>query len=293
MLPSFLVVGASRSGTTTLHKTLSQHPSLFLPKKKELHFFSNTQNFNRGLANYEKFFRHAKSHQIAGEISPPYFHKGITLDAQRKYHWDVEDDSATRISRSMPSTKLIFTLRNPVDRAYSQYSKNLLQGKEMAASFDDAVELEISGRRVPESDQSCWLYKSCYSKHIEHWLSLFPKQQTLFLIFEEWVKNPEGAFTKIYDFLGVEAIEVKPDTLQIANSARAQKKGTLFGLLSPVKSNSLVGKLYGKFATEPSNKNYPMSAETRARLNDYFRDDIERLETMLNLSLDVWRGEKR
>lgn len=289
MLPGFIVVGASRSGTTTLHQALSEHPSLFLPKKKELHFFNNTKNFNRGLGYYEKSFKQSKPHQVAGEISPPYFHKGITLDARLKYHWDVADDSAIRIRRSMPDTKLIFTLRNPVDRAFSQYVKNFSQGKDMASSFEEAVALELSGRRAPERDQSCWLYKSSYSQHIDHWLSLFPKEQTLFLVFEEWTKEPESAFAKVYDFLGVESKGVKHDHLQVANAARARKTRGVFRLLAPVRTSSLLGKLHRKLATTPSHGSSSPTPETRRKLNDYFKEDIDALEKMLDLPLDIWR----
>ena len=288
MLPSFIIVGASRSGTTTMHQVLRQHPSLFLPKNKELHFFSNAKNFNRGVDHYKKYFRSAESQQIAGEISPPYFHKGITLDEHLHHHWDVEDDSASRIRALLPEVKIIVTLRNPIDRAYSQYWKNVGQGKEFASSFEDAIDQELSLKRTHETDQACWLYKNRYSVHVEHWLSLFPREQILFLVFEEWTQNPEKAFHDIYTFLGVNPIRITKADLSVANSTRTQKGGGIFQALVPKRSDSKFGKLYGKFATTPG-YSQTMDSLLRAQLNEYFNEDIEKLERALGFSLDIWR----
>lgn len=106
MLPNFLIVGAARAGTTSLYYYLKQHPDVFMSPKKEIDFFDVDKNFEKGLDWYERYFEGYTGQKAIGEASPLYMY----LEKVPK-----------RIAKVIPDVKLIFILRNPVDRAYSHY----------------------------------------------------------------------------------------------------------------------------------------------------------------------------
>jgi hypothetical protein len=114
MLPTFLGIGVSRSGTTWLHQLLEGHPEVYVPRRKELAFFS--KYYNRGLEWYEGFFpsdTEARRYKAVGEITPIYW-----------FH----PDCPRRIAKVPSITKLIMIVRNPVDRAYSDYGLRVKNG---------------------------------------------------------------------------------------------------------------------------------------------------------------------
>lgn len=183
--PTFLIPGVSRAGTTTLYEYLSEHPDIFIPSQKELRFFDRDENYQRGLDYYEGQFRGHRDQTAIGEVSPPYFYRGITFNKERKFNFDVEDDPPTRIYDAYPNVKIILTLRNPISRAYSQYWKNVRQGRERLYPFDRAIKSEINGDRHHRETAMCCYYKNRYSTHLQQWLDLFDESQILILIFEE------------------------------------------------------------------------------------------------------------
>ena len=140
--PNFYVVGAPKCGTTSLYRYLSEHPQIFLPKKKELHFFSRPeldryskgtgdrqvlQSLPRQLHEYESFYNGVSASEIAiGDISPSYF---------------VHLGAAARIKSYNNEAKVIVCLRNPIDKAFSQYMHQVALGKE-PLSFYQAIEAE-------------------------------------------------------------------------------------------------------------------------------------------------------
>ena len=122
-LPDFICIGVQRAGTTWLYECLKEHPEIFVPETKELHFFND--NYEKGMTFYSDFFNDANStKQVIGELTPNYYHDFTALE---------------RISQSLPNVKIIFILREPVARAYSHYQLSLTnQCKGM--SFDDALD---------------------------------------------------------------------------------------------------------------------------------------------------------
>ena len=120
----FCGIGAPRCGTTSLHDILIQHPNIFLPSVKEVHFFNNPQNYSKGLGWYEQFFKRDNKYKIYGEITPSYI-----------YHPNVPERIHTTFGKDI---KLIINLRNPVSRAFSHYKINKRKGFEKA-TFIEAV----------------------------------------------------------------------------------------------------------------------------------------------------------
>lgn len=289
-LPDFIIAGASRSGTTTLHGALSKHPDVFTPAKKELQFFFKDSDFSKGPEFYSAYFVDAPSGTLKGEASPPYFEKGIVLGESLELCWSPEDDCPRRIRALLPDTKLIFSLRHPATRACSQYWKHIWQGRETAASLEAVIEDELAGRRKPEEDFMCLLYRNRYRIHLEHWLSLFPREQIQILIFEEWTPSPSSAMAEMERFLGLAPSGMSDSDIETKNQGRKALHPALKPLLR-------IGNLFPKFV--PFSRRFltkegypPIAPETLSRLNALFEDDIAFVESLLGRPVPPWRGEE-
>jgi len=126
-LPNFLCAGAAKCGTTSLHAILAEHPQIFLPQRKEIHFFENNGNYSKGLDWYSKYFKNANEKKVIGEITADYM---------------FFDYVPERIIEALgKNIKIIFMLRNPVDRSYSEYLFNVRRGF-FKGTFEEAIQNE-------------------------------------------------------------------------------------------------------------------------------------------------------
>jgi len=194
--PNYIIGGASRSGTTSLFYYLGQHSRIKNPSKKEIYYFE--RNYNKRKKWYRAHFPEKKSKKkmITGEATPEYlfFHK-----------------CPKRIHELLPKIKIIFILRNPVNRIYSLYNmyKN---SKHENVPFDKAIEREMKRekentdyRNYPRSIfRRCYLIRGRYLEHIKRYLRHFNKNQILILSFEKLRENPQQEVNKVFDFLGLE-----------------------------------------------------------------------------------------
>jgi hypothetical protein len=177
MLPNFLVIGAPRAGTTWIAKNLSEHPSVFVPFKKEIHFFDS--HYDRGQAFYESFFDDAGQAEAVGEATPAYLHK---------------PEVAERLHAMLPNARLIVSLRNPVERVYSRYWKSRGRYSENEnLTFEEKL-----------ASKPLFIEEGFYIDHLERYLALFPREQMLFLFFDDLKSNPERFMADIYRFIGVD-----------------------------------------------------------------------------------------
>lgn len=210
-LPNFICLGVQKGGTTTLQKLLEKHPSIFLPAGKELHFFS--LYYSKGPAWYEEHFAPAGPRQCCGEITPYYlFHP----------------QAPKRVKELLPQVRLIVLLRDPVERAISQYFHSRRLGFE-TLNIEEAFAVE-SRRLLGADDQlllkdgihkshqeHSYISRSRYEKQVPRWLNLFSENQLLVLRSEDFFHSPEYVWEKVLKFL--ELSEYKfPDLDQPANS---------------------------------------------------------------------------
>ena len=197
-LPDFLGIGVQKGGTTTLQRLLEQHPDLFLPKQKELHYFS--LHYSRGEAWYRQQFADAAPQQRCGEITPYYvFHP----------------QAPQRIHALLPKAKLILLLRDPVERALSQLAHSMRLGLEpleleqaFAAEAErlegaEVVLAEPDGRHRSHQEHS-YLARSRYEIQLERWLRLFPREQLFLRRSEDLFEQPEQLWSDLLDFLNVD-----------------------------------------------------------------------------------------
>ncbi len=282
--PDFIVAGATRCGTSTLYNVFSAHPDIFMPSKKELQFFYRDGDYKGGIDEYYSYFNDAEETQICGEASPPYFEKGFRLDDRNDHLFSDDEDCITRLSKHFPDTKIILSLRSPIKRVHSQFWKGVWQGRETAKTLEQAIEEEQSGVRNPKNTPLCWLYRNHYKIHIDHWLSIFPKNQVKVIIFEEWTKHPDAFYKDMSKFLGVNADGF--GKVEKTNEGRSLHHP----FLRPIAA--LWVKLTGTrtFSRKVASKQgYPeLSPETACALQDIFADDIAFVKDTLGLNTERW-----
>ncbi len=179
-LPEFLGIGAQKCGTTWLHENLARHPDLFLPAGKELHYFD--WHFRRPLRWYCAQFAPGAG-KVRGEITPNY----CTLAADR----------IAFIRRIMPEVRLIFLMRNPVERAWSQAVMNLAE--KTGRSSDEVPDEEFHEHFHDHRS----ILRGAYLDNLDRWLRFFPEHQLYCGFFESIVERPRSLLEDILRFLGV------------------------------------------------------------------------------------------
>ena len=211
--PDFLIIGTQRGGTTTLHSLLSAHPDIFMPEEKEVHYFD--LNYEKGIEWYTAKFpdQPGDTKGISGEASPYYlFHPHVPA----------------RVAKDLPEVKLIVLLRDPVDRAYSNYMLERKRNAESLDTFSQAVAMESMRTKGDEEKMKLdpyhdgndfqrysYMKRGLYGQQLQRWLTYFPKDRFLLLKSEEFYADPKKILTRIYDFLNIE--EVYPKEFRILN----------------------------------------------------------------------------
>jgi hypothetical protein len=195
----FLVAGAQKSGTTALNYYLKRHPRIALPIKKELHFFDNDELFAGGNVSYQplhEMFRPARPGSIAGENTPGYLYWRPALPRIRDYN---------------PEMKFIVILRNPIDRAFSQWNMQRTRGIE-PFDFLDAVEAEP--RRIAESAprqlrKLAYVDRGRYAEQLQRAFRLFPREQFLIIKYERFRGRQREVVEDVFRFLNLSPVRFR------------------------------------------------------------------------------------
>jgi hypothetical protein len=206
-LPDFMIIGAQRSGTTSLYQYLIQHPSILPAFIKEPHFFD--RNYHKGIGWYRSFFPLHENSPFSRERG----HKTLTGEATPIYLFDR--NAPPSVSQHLPHVKLIILLRNPVDRAYSHYQMNRRLGIERA-SFQTAITKEMARLHSQHSqsgfDQQpdheaiahfSYLARGVYIDQINRWRCYYPEDQVLIIFSEDFFRDPQGNLDKVFQFLNL------------------------------------------------------------------------------------------
>jgi hypothetical protein len=189
-LPTFLIIGAMKGGTTSLHGYLRQHREVFMPERKELNFFLDEyagppidppeeRNWSRGLTWYEQQFAGAEGELAVGEASPNYS------------RYPTYPGVAERIAAVVPKVKLIYLVRNPIDRVFSHYLHDLANGREQRP-------LHIAVRRDDR-----YLAPSRYATQLEHYFRVFSPGQMLLLKADDLLARRAETVRRVLEFIGV------------------------------------------------------------------------------------------
>lgn len=188
----FLVCGTQKGGTSALYEHLKQHPEIYMPERKELHFF-DADHFRRswvGDSRYHASFRHALAGQLCGEATPSYM------------YWQ---DAPRRIWEYNPHMKLLLVLRNPIERAFSHWHMERVKGRE-TLSFSDAIhsERDRCRRALPLQDPfRSYVDRGFYLEQLRRIWRHFPEDQVLVLRHEELRNELRRALGAVSTFLGI------------------------------------------------------------------------------------------
>jgi hypothetical protein len=247
-LPGFLIIGAQRSGTTSMFHYLSKHPDIFMPPCKEVHYFD--LNYDKGIDWYKNFFvSNLHEEKLVGEASPYYiFHPLV----------------AQRVARYLPWVKIIVLLRNPVDRAFSHYKHSRKLNLEYIESFEEAImreseridneKMKIIFKQVDDSESFrnfSYLNRGLYYQQITKWLQFFPLKQFCFIKSEEFFSNTTEVCVKVCQFLGV------------------------------------VEFVVSKFEPQNVGTKATISPHLKSKMKSYFEDDLQSLSQLLGEKF-VW-----
>ena len=280
-LPDFLLTGAAKSATTTLHAHLRMHRALHVPDFKEPAFFCRDNIDEQDIEHYASLFRDAPTGTPTGECSTTYT------------RWPHTPDVPARIAQHIPDARLIYIVRHPVDRAYSHYAHHMRLG--VTRTFEQAL----------RSDD---IYVDCslYNAQIDRYRRFFPDERILLLRYEDLRHNPASVIARIESFLGVEhdpyaaTVRLVKNNWSAWNSVRSRARATLDRvplasrsidavprtLLEPTASvveRSRVGRRIARRFEPP-----PMLPETRARLIDRFRQPNRELAELTGWDLSDW-----
>jgi hypothetical protein len=308
-LPAFIIGGAAKSGTSTLHDMLGRRPDVFIPDR-ELYLFSIDDyqqhpeffvaagggwavrdydaRLDEYLAWYRAFFRDAPTDAMLGEDSTSY------LPSAR---------AAARIRELLPDVKLIFLLRDPAARTYSQYWHDLRVGRVV----DD---FERTLRFAPGT----LIQRSLYREQVARYLDLFPAAQLSFLLFEDLVREPDVTLERVIDFLGLKPLPRAGDSDIHRNPARvprsirlqllrnrlfrdraaARFQGFLPGTAarSTVKERAIRGR-WARFALRQDRRPPPMRPDIHRFLDELFVHENAGLHELTGLDLTPWYRSAR
>ena len=283
MLPNFLIIGAPRSGTTHLYQGLRQHPGVFMSDFKEpMYYACDDKGGWKGAISdksaYEALFNGAERYAAAGEASTLYLYS---------------EKAPERIRQELPSARLVAILRNPVDRAFSQYTFQRFLHTEPFDTFEAALAAEEERKRAHALPFLFYRQVGLYGEQIPRYLSAFSKEQLLFLLQDDLDSNPEEVFRRIFSFIGVDP-EFQPDLRYRTNASGVPQHSTLFHLIKftgrAVKrfipermATRLSGQAHKAMLARPR-----IADHTRQQLQDFFRDDILRTQALIGCDLSQW-----
>jgi len=260
---TFLMVGCQRCGTTWTAAALVDHPEVFLPEKKQSYFFD--RYYDKGIDWYlDKFANVEPGHKAVGEIATDY----------------CLPSSIPRMAKHFPDIKLLMVMRNPIDRAYSNFQTRQIESN--WSSFEDAI----------ESDSDI-LERGQYSDQIDILLEYYNRDQILFLLYDDLQTDDRLYLEKIHEFIGVDS-DVKSKLIgQRKNAAVFPKlRNSLHNLgLDPVIRiirKSIIGDWLRRSRKKKGAGYKPMNPGTRKKLSEHFRPYNTRLSTHLQRDLSHW-----
>ena len=291
MLPNFIIIGAAKAGTTALYWYLAEHPQIFMSPLKETNYFAYGLDGKgrplygnpavhrypvKSLSEYEELFAEAGNAAAVGEASPIY------LECP---------EAAGRIRESLPRARIVCCLRNPVDRAYSDYQMYL---RSVDRRLDPARDLSASAAWVhPDSH---WMEISRYHGQLLRYYDAFPREQIHVFLFDDLRKNPLGVVQDLYRFLGVDHA-FAPDFETPHNVGGIPANRFLEGLLRNTAIKTALqpwvptraANWFRHLRTRNMRPSPPLPAELRRQLTEAFRDDISKTSKLIGRSLAHWQ----
>ena len=294
-MPTFLIVGAARSGTTALYYYLKQHPEVFMSKLKEPNFFAfanevpacsgpGSEYINNSitkLADYHSLFEDAAGESAVGEVSPLYLYS---------------ERAPARIHHYLPKARILAILRNPVEQAFSHF---LYAKRQMLEPLEDfATALASEGKRKEKGWQPLFQYSQFpkYHQQLQRYFEKFPAEQIKIFLYEDLQEKPHTVLRDIFAFIGVDE-DFDPDISYRPNAGGIPRNRLLQNLvMKPFPIGKVVGRLLPEgfkrsirdAVSDLNLQNPPIPHTAKALLIAELRNDIMRLQDLLDRDLSAW-----
>lgn len=287
MKVDFFIVGAPKTGTTSLYHYLNEHPEIVMSSKKEPDYFSDKAIHQQGMyygeqrintiEQYEALFPNDASDKKLGEASVSYL-----------FYPNVAND----ICQYNPDAKIIIMLRNPIDRAYSHYLMDYRLGL-VNDSFEDIIAQQSTSKQAKLYYQQ-YIEVSTYAQQIKRYLDVFSRENILVIDYEEFKKDVKGIVKKVYAFLEVDDVFVA-DVNKRHNAYTMPKNEAIRKVYSLVYLRKVLNILLPKTLTKrirsmffKKDKKPILSEHTRTQLKVFFKNDVVELSKMLSMDFSKW-----
>lgn len=279
-LPDFMIIGAQKCGTTSLHKYLSSHPQIFMPRRpQELHYFDFDENFQKGLLWYAEHFNEALPFQKIGQTSPLY----IFLP-----------ECSERIFQSSHKTKFIAILRDPVERAYSHYLHQVKKGSE-TMGFCEAVALEAMriNQNLNSLRQFSYVNRGLYFKQLRRYRDLFTDDNVLVIQSEALRNDPKSVLNNCARFLEVRPFafeEIERINNATYNRAQAPRSRRLSKFTSKIRGDHPYAAKALDLVNLRNVSKTQLSDDVRLMLVELLDEDVKNLANSTEIDLSLWRN---
>ncbi len=296
-LPTFLVIGVAKAGTTSLYQHLKAHPEVFMSPKKEPNFFSydgaepevdfRNPQWITNWEDYRALFEGVRDEKAVGEASPRYFHSAV---------------APARIKETLPAARLMALLRHPVERAHSHYMMMMNAGVLAYRPFEPLF--REKARTVATWDQeplACFGFRhSFYYENLRRYFDLFPRDRIKILLFEEYNADPRAVLADVFRFLDVDAGFV-PDLEARYNPSHGMPKSPLLHktvmrpnalktiarkLVPGAVRKKATGFLFRRIRTRKSS----LDEAVRREFMDVYREDVLKVQDLIGRDLSGWFG---
>lgn len=294
--PNFFIVGAPKSGTTSMHEYLAEHPGIFMAEHKELHYFGKDLRFRHRpkLDAYMGNFVGAEGFDCVGESSVMYLYSTT---------------AANEIKEFSPDARILIMLRHPVDMVYSLHSQAIFTGDEELLDFEKALAVEperrAGQRRMRSKCDDYLMYRGQvdYAPQVQRYLDTFGSDRVLVILFDELTRDVADAYRRTVEFVGCDPTFQADFSIRNANKVvkhpRLQRllrnppyicKRLSHGLIpgairKPIARSMLDWNV--DFGKRP-----PMDTELRKRLQQEMTPQIKDLAKVLDRDLSAWLEPK-
>ena len=296
-IPNFLIIGAPRSGTTSLTEYLRQHPNVFMSDIKEPHFFAfqgrdidfcgprDQETMESYIVSdwqdYKALFRGSEEADAIGEASAMYMYS---------------DEAASRINQCLPDVRMIAILRNPIDRAYSHYLRMRRMCREPLDSFTAALEAE--DRRVEENWAWPWHYvrMGFYHRQLGRYFEKFKEDQIKVYLFDEFKEKPKKVVKNICSFLDIkDKFDTSVERYNVSGKPKSKHLNRAVEKKYPLKEvlkRFVPGRIRKKVKRglrKINLKKTELRDQKRYELYDVYEKEINRLEDSISRDLSHWK----
>jgi hypothetical protein len=294
--PDFFIVGAPKTGTTSLHHYLRQHPQVFMPAVKELNFFGSDRQLRNTprltLDEYLSVFAAARDGERVGEASVSYLRSSV---------------AAAEIAAFTPRARAIAMLRDPVEVMHALHTELVFLGSEDLTDFAAAIEAEDdrrAGRRIPAAANNprAVLYREAvaFAEQLQRYFDALGRERVHVIVFDDFKADTAAAVRDTFRFLDVD--DAFQPTLEVVNPAKVARLRAVQRLLQtppgwlrrgvrgvmPRPTRKRLYRQVSRLNARPQAR-APMAPALRATLVAELTPEIERLETMLDRDLSAWK----